>query len=286
MSTVSQRAAQKTGFYLIWFILFWPLFGWVGDIRVEQNQSIFEKAAAWSSAIFHVVGSVVTGIFFPIWGVVWGLFAGMIMARRIGARRGLAISPRSTFSYLNTKIFPAAFAIAVAQPVIGYWRIIGTAAVFVFVFSFAVAASKCVKETLADNAVYAQWANRLKNIFGVPEAVWVEQAGLTATAGRLVINPVPDDARTKFASLGPAGVDANIVAVDPNLELAPESTHDRIVIQPATESTISRRQALSESDGLFTGFGEAPVGVPTVAVPQSQPAKEENQPLVLTLEDL
>ena len=288
MSTYAGRAAANSGIYLLAFILFWPVLGWLGDLSIEKEkgQTIWERGATWTSSIFHVFAAIVAGIFFPLWGLIWGLFAGLVFARRLGARRGYSVSPRQTISYVNVKVAPVALAIAATQPVIGFWKFIGSAAVVVFITSFIVAGNKCVKQISANRAVYDRWTTRLVTIFGVPEAVWLEQAGLSLEGDRLVIDPTPAILRAKFASLGPNGVDTSLTAVFPDFELASESTLECIILQPVSEATLSRRQSLSESGGLFTGFGEAPVSVATVAVPQSQPTKEESQPLIITLEDL
>ena len=280
-------AAEKTGFALLAFVVLWPFFGWLGDIHVEKDQNIFEKGATWSSALFHVFGAIVAGLFFPIWGLIWGLFAGLVYARRLGARHGFALSPRQTISYVNVKVAPVALAIAATQPVIGFWKFIGSVAVVVFIATFIVAGNQCVKATAANRAVYDQWTNRLATLFGIQESVLLERAGLALEGDRLVIDPTPNVLRAKFASMGPNGVDASLAAVSPDFELASESTHECIILQPVSEATKSRRQSLAESSGLITGFGEAPVSVATVAVPQSQPAKEDHQqPLIITLEDL
>ena len=280
-------AAEKTGFALLAFVVLWPFFGWLGDIHVEKDQNIFEKGATWSSALFHVFGAIVAGLFFPIWGLIWGLFAGLVYARRLGARHGFALSPRQTISYVNVKVAPVALAIAATQPVIGFWKFIGSAAVVVFIGTFIVAGNQCVKATAANRAVYDQWTNRLATLFGIQESVLLERAGLTLEGSRLIIDPTPDVLRAKFASMGPANIDAALAAVSPDFELASGSTHECIILQPVSEATLSRRQSLNESGGLFTNIGQAesdPV-VTAPVVPSAQP-KEASQPLVLNLEDL
>ena len=285
-TTISGRAAEKTGFWLIWFIFAWPFFGWVADIDVHNESSFLEKAAAWTSVVFHIFGAASVALLVsPLWGIIWSFFAAFILVRRIGSKHVVSVTPTMIFSNADKRWVGGAVVVAALHPVINYPIFFGFVAVVAFMIFVTGAGNDVVKNTVAHRAVYEQWASRLKNIFSVPEAIFNEKAGLNLEGNLLVIDPVPDEVRVRFAALGPNGVDASLVAVDRNLELAPSSTYECIIFQPVSEETKSRREYLASSSGLFTSIGEAPDVISVPVVP-SVPTQEASENLTLTLEDL
>ena len=285
--TVGQRAAAKSGGWLIWFIFAWPFFGWVADIDVHNESSFFEKAAAWCSVWFHLFGAASVALFVsPLWGLIWGTWAAFILCRRIGAKHEVSVTPAKISPHVNKEWLAIYVAVVIFQAIFSFPTVFGFAAVVAFIILIGGAGKNVVKNTVAHRAVYDQWVNRLKNIFEVPEAIFNEKAGLNLEGNLLVIDPVPDEVRKKFAALGPNGIDAAIVAIDSSLELAPSSTNECIILQPVTESTKARRDAMASSSGLFTGIGQAEDPVISVPVVPSVQTQEASESLTLTLEDL
>ena len=285
-TTISGRAAEKTGFWLIWFIFAWPFFGWVADIDVHNESSFLEKAAAYTSVGFHLLGAASVALLVsPLWGLIWGSFSVFVLVRRLGAKNVVSVTPTMIFAHADKRWVGGAAVVAALHPVVNYPIFFGFVAVVAFMIFVTGAGNDVVKTKVAHRAVYDQWVNRLKNIFSVPEAVFNEKAGLNLEGNLLVIDPVPDEVRVKFAALGPNGIDAAIVAIDQGLELAPSSTNECIILQPVSEETKSRRESLASSSGLFTSIGEAPDVISVPVVPSVQP-QEASENLILTLEDL
>ena len=285
--TVGQQAAAKSGAWLLWFLFVWPFFGWVADINVDTESTFLEKAAAWTSVGFHVFSAASVALLVsPLWGIIWASFAVFVLVRRIGSKHVVSVTPAMIFRNMDKRWVGGAAVVAALHPVINYPIFFGFVAVVAFMIFVTGAGNDVVKATVAHRAIYTQWVSRLKNIFDVPEAIFNERAGLNLEGNNLIIDPVPNEVRKKFAALGPNGIDAALVAVDRNFELAPSSTYECIILQPVSEATQARRQSLAASGGLFTGIGQAEDPVISVPVVPSVPTQEASENLTLTLEDL
>lgn len=252
----------------------------------DRNEGVLARLGQRFSALLHVGGSSAAAFVNPIWGLVWGLFAVGILYRRVGAKRGVVIRLGDFLGALDTR-FRIAFAACVALPVL--WKFthfeflgtLGSLAIPVMLGLTWFIARKYVSKTLDDVTKYDRFALDLKHVFGVDDKAFVDSGMAYFGENGVVIDPVASAISQKFEL---AATDAALAKTYPDLEIAPESTSKRIVIQTASQETLERRKALAASGGLFAGVS---VPVPAVSAPVSSvPTTEGQTPLVISLEDL
>jgi hypothetical protein len=284
-------AGRRVGFGLVFLVIFWPLFGFVGDIgarrRDPSQETVTATMAAWTSTIFHVGGAAVVAFVNPLLGIAWGLFAAGVLSRRLGARRGLGVpmtawaSDRSSLIALATcGVLPLLWALT-NDGVLKTFAALGVVAGLTIV---GVSALKWTSAAVDSAQVYDRWVLDLAAPFGVSQQVF-DDAGLQSNGEGVVIDPVPAPIAVRYEF---NAFDAALATVHPHLEISPESTSQRIIIQTASDETRARRTSLASSGGLIAGIGTAPIA----AAPQGRHAEmpayhqTEGEPLVISLEDL
>ena len=258
MSTLGQQATAKgadLGIKLGLLSIFFPMFGWIGDlpsrVRPRNEESLMARFAAWVSALSWSAAALL--ITAPVWGLVITLFACLIGTRRFAAHFGLGIRVSQLDSTVTslTRTRPwllIALPAGVLFAAIPSTHFFGAAILLSFATASGISAGRAHEET---SRIWGSWVPALASAFQVSESVFYEQAGLSQPSSDLVIAPVPAAVAVKLVDA--AGIDARLGAIDPDWMLSPDSTASRIVLSRVTDEHLEVRDQVLASGGLIVG---------------------------------